>query len=189
VLSVLVGLEKVSFQVHEDIICARSKYFRLTCVHRLDNDHKKVVPLPTVDPATFQMYMDSVHNLKLAYDKQSSAPLVKLYLLGNLLDDLQLRNKAMGLLCSLKVCPSPATVTLIWEHTSQESLLREWTIDIVTSRLMSACFAASVALYPAVFVQQAAVKLQQQAISAGSARRLMNTRDFTESEGGNGDDA
>lgn len=179
-LSVIVGPEKAEFAVHKDIICARSKYFATACSQRWEEGRMKVVPLPDVDSATFQMYMDWMLKLKLVYDKKLPTPLIKLYLLGDFLDDVSLRNKAMSLLFSLEVCPSELSVNFIWNNTLHGSLLRNWVIDLIAWRQAPSDFASCVALYPAEFVQQLAVKLRQQFSATGSGHRSAKLQDYLE---------
>jgi hypothetical protein len=105
------------------------------------------------------MYMDAMYNT-LSYDiDASSRPLIKLYLLGDFLDDVKLRNKAMTLLMTLKRCPSSTSIRLIWSNTTNGSLLRDWAMDMVRSKLGAGHFANSIKDYPAEFVQQIAVSL------------------------------
>jgi hypothetical protein len=156
-VSVLVGPSEVEFTVHKDVVSGRSKYLEVACSQRWTEGRDNVVRLINTHPSTFQMYMDAMYNT-LSYDiDASSRPLIKLYLLGDFLDDVKLRNKAMALLMTLKRCPSCPSIKLIWANTTVGSLLRDWAMDMVRSKLGAGHFANSVKEYPAEFVQQIAV--------------------------------
>lgn len=162
---VLVGVEKVKYTVHTDIICARSDFFKAACKEHWQEGQARVVPLPDTEPDTFQMYMDLLCN-RLVYDNASSSlPLIKFYVLGNFLGDVKTRNQAMRLLLSPKQedCPSTVSVDFVWKNTTSGSLLRKWAIDMIASRLGPQHFAKFITRYPAEFVQDVAVKLQEQA--------------------------
>lgn len=157
-------------------MCARSHYFKVACSQSWKVGREKAVRLPDANAATFQMYMDVIHN-RLDYDKKASAlPLIKLYALGDFLDDVKLRNKAMQLLQSLDHCPSPISIDFLWANTVPGSLLRKWVVDAVSSRLGSTQFARSIAAYPAEFVQQIAMALH------GLARPKREPTDYFEPE-------
>jgi hypothetical protein len=87
--------------------------------------------------------------------------LIGLYLLGDALDDIQLRNKATSMLFTCirrhALLPALESVRHIWKSTASGSLLRKMVVDIFVSRLARSIFAARVSSYPADFVQEVAV--------------------------------
>jgi hypothetical protein len=110
----LVGPDEAEFTVHKDVVCARSTYFAAACSERWTEGRDKTIRLIDTEKATFQMYMDAMYD-RLSYSSEkSSRPLIKLYILGDFLNDVKLRNRAMTLLVSLKRCPSYISIELIW---------------------------------------------------------------------------
>lgn len=159
------------------MVCARSKFFKAACSQRWrESRPDKAVRLPDRDPATFQMYMDALYG-RLVYDKEaSSKPLIKLYLLGDFLDDVKLRNRAMELLQLQKCCPSHNTIAFVWANTVPGSLIRNWITDVVIPKLNHPHFAKFIAAYPTEFVQHVAVSLH------GLARGIAKSKNYFEVE-------
>lgn len=158
-ITVLVGPEEVKFTAHKDVLCARSEFFRTACSKSWREGQEKVVPLPEVEEETFQTYMDLVSNLLIFDGETESLPLVKFYVLGDFLDDVKARDKALMLLIAERFCPTPETMGFIWDHTTYKSLLRQAAYDGVAARLGVIEFARKFKQYPAEFVQQFAVKM------------------------------
>lgn len=96
--------------------------------------------------------------------------MVDLYLLGDVLDDVKLRNKAMQLLSAQVMHPRPETVGRIWENTPTTSILRKWTLDITIFNLARQCFADNAEDYPADFVMQMATRLLEQTKTIGGKK-------------------
>jgi hypothetical protein len=92
--------------------------------------------------------------------------MIQLYLLGDKLDDMGLRNKALKALHSYAsiddVQPAVVDIELIWRELPPNSLLREWAIDVTISRLSRKGAKDDVARYPSEFAQELALKLLQQ---------------------------
>ena len=158
-ITILVGPEEAKFTAHKDVLCARSEFFKIACSKNWREGQEKVVPLPEVEEETFQTYMDLVFNLPIFDDETESLPLVKFYVLGDFLDDVKARDKALRLLIAERFCPTPETVGFIWDHTTSSSLLRQAAYDGVAKKMDIIDFARKVKQYPAEFVQQFAVKL------------------------------
>ncbi|GAB7324625.1 hypothetical protein MBLNU13_g08511t1 [Cladosporium sp. NU13] len=137
-ITVLVGPEETKFTAHKD---------------------EKVIALPEVEEETFQTYMDFVFGLPIFDGETEPLPLVKFYVLGDFLDDVKARDKALRLVIAERFCPNPETVGFIWDHTTSNSLLRQAAYDGVAARLGVIEFAKKVKQYPAEFVQQFAEKM------------------------------
>ena len=92
--------------------------------------------------------------------------MIALYLLGDRLDDIKLRNKTLKALHSYasidKRHPGARTVTEIWHGTPPSSLLRKWVVDVTISKLKRTSFENSLTSYPSEFVQELALKALQQ---------------------------
>lgn len=109
--------------------------------------------------------MDLMYS-RLIYDNElSSLPLIKFYVLGDFLGDFMTRNQAMMLLLPLeqKHCPSTVSVDFILENTAPGSLLMKWAVDMNAVKLGPRHFARFITMYPAEFVQEISMKLQEEA--------------------------
>jgi hypothetical protein len=164
-----VGSVERSFIVHADVICVKSKFFRAACSERWKEGQEKLVHLPEVDPEIFQRYVDWAYCDTLVADDDISDAVhmsVKLYLLGDLLDDVRLRNKTMKALYRNVhidlLAPGPGGMRLIWEKTPPGSLLRNFAVNAVTTRMNPGIFEKHIEEWPAGLVQQAAAKLKHQ---------------------------
>ena len=120
-ITVLVGVAKESFTVHEDIICARSNLFKAAVSKDWKEAGSKTVNLPEQSPAVFKAYLESVYfpianllELVEAHadelvpehqdhfkDKESvikaknGHALIKLYVLGSFLGDTLFKNETI----------------------------------------------------------------------------------------------
>jgi hypothetical protein len=161
---VLVGVERVKYTVHTDVICAKSDFFRAACKEHWQEGQAIVVPLPDTEPDTFQKYMDYLCD-RLGSEDSSLLPLIKFHVLGDFLGDVKARNQAMTLLFAPlhEDCPSTISVEFIWKHTAPGFLLRKWAVDMIAARLGPQHFAKCITRYPAEFVQDLAIKLQKYA--------------------------
>jgi hypothetical protein len=125
----------------------------------------------------FQMYVDWCYNNEPKIDdspasgdkEEVSTELVELYLLGDVLDDIKLRNKILRLL-NAQICEdcqelwhlSPSDYNLIWNHTTPNSLFRKWAVDAMVSAMPGTCFEENIALWPTYLSQQLAIKYMNQ---------------------------
>lgn len=190
-ISVVVGSEERSFVVHKDVVCASSKFFKAACSTRWKEGQEKVVRLPTVKPAVFEMYMDWLYFGKIVNSASYATPslldpFIHLSLLGDMVDDKNLRNKAMDALQAKayeeKVSPCPRQIHHIWENTSERSMLRKWALDIVFLRRGPNGFEENVAKYPPEFLQQIAVKAMQQAQIVSGSDFLAKSQEYQEAD-------
>jgi len=178
-IAVLVGADERQFLVHRKVICAKSKFFRAARSKRWLERKEKTIILPNVNPSTFQSCLIWVYSNLLnveevviddiygdpddfADDDRHVAKLVELYLLGDVLDDVRLRNKAMQTLVKhTKRSPRRYTVTRIWDKTPENSPLRKMMVSRTTSRTPREYFIESLTEYPEGFVQEVAALLIQ----------------------------
>ena len=176
-ISVLVGLEERLFLVHKGIISAKSRFFAAACSERWIEGKEKNVRLPDVDASVFQSYLAWVYSGKLDVTCFSSnfvdeetpggarnvAKYLELYLLGDALDDIRLRNKVLQtLVLDTESLPCPETVRRVWENTLDNSLVRRMMVDRVTLRGKRTYLLKNLAKYPEGFVQQVAAALLQE---------------------------
>jgi hypothetical protein len=149
---VLVGPtgEEEKFTVHKDLVCASSKFFMVASSKRWLEGREKAVRLPEVKKETFQAYVVWIYAGKVNVNKSTKGDVnladgeefretVDLYLLGDVLDDLQLRNNAMrAIVTGLKdwnVQPSCKLINHIWDSTPPGSLLRAMIADYYAQAL------------------------------------------------------
>ena len=125
--------------------------------------------LPEVKVEAFESYINWAYSDTLVAKSNVSLNIdmmVDLYLLGDKLDDIRLRNKTLKALHSYaiidKLQPSAKNIEDIWHGTPPNSLLRKWAVDIVISRLGRKCFKDNLTAYPSESVQELALKALQQ---------------------------
>lgn len=92
--------------------------------------------------------------------------MIDLYLLGDKLDDIKLRNKTLKALHSYatidKTLPGAQNIGIIWEGTPSSSPLRRCALDSLVARRSRKGFERSIARYPSAFVQELALMSLQQ---------------------------
>jgi hypothetical protein len=195
VVAILVGPDEHRFAVHKDIICAKSEFFRAACSTRWLQE--KVIRLPEIKPNIFQVYSHWAYADTLvpgatatstSSNKASSRGLVDLYLLGDVLDDVKFRNKAMQHLITHAAenqQPGFKTICHIWKNTPTSSILRRWTVDLAIMNLKRDYFVEHAEDYPAEFVLQIATKLLQQTKPSGrkKLKEMSSSPEYLEPEG------
>ena len=125
-----------------------------------------------VDPTVFQAYSRWVYSGELpkptcigssnASDKTAEkALLIELHILGDKLDDIDIRNQAKRMLLrSMKTHGSactPAQVNRIYASTLPGSLARKMLVDVAISKHCRSDFANRISDNPAEFVQEVAM--------------------------------
>lgn len=171
-ITVLVGSEEKRFMLHQDAVCAQSKFFQAACSNKWREGQEKVVRLPEVEPVHFKVYCDWIYSdevsevtatqeeeseEKAAEDKR----LMEIYVLGDTLDDVALRNRVVLMfwkrMRSYKFLPSAEVWQWVWGSLPQGSLMRRMVVDVLVSRLCRKDFALKVSQYPPELVQEIAV--------------------------------
>jgi hypothetical protein len=168
-ITALVGPEETPFSVHQEAICDKSKFFRAACSKRWVEGQERRVRLPEVKVEAFRHYCKWIYSgsiptslctpeSELDGKVAEHALLVSLYVLGDSLDDVQLRNlTTQELSTSLErsdLLPSPSMYADVWSSTPSGSLFRKQLIDIVVARLSLDDLATSIAKYPLEFLQE-----------------------------------
>jgi hypothetical protein len=173
--SILVGTEEKRFIIHNAFICPRSKFFRAACSERCSES--KIIRLPEVSADDFRLYAHWVYNSTIDVGvedvEETQDNCLRMYILGDVLDDYRLRNAAMELLIDSLTSttqPSPETVWDVYERTPEGSPLRKLLVDwrIGSGEGERDKFAVEVELYPAEFVQELAVALMRRSPIASS---------------------
>jgi hypothetical protein len=177
VITILVGPEEHRFIAHKDVICDKSKFFKAACSDRWLEVQEKIVRLPGArSEVTFRTYIDWIYRSDLVVDEVESedseevdlntkSELIELYLLGDVLEDVKLRNKIIHLL-NTNINTSdhhldPHLCELIWDNTTSNSLLRKWTVDSIITNMNSSGFESSSSLWPADLVLQIAIRFMK----------------------------
>lgn len=150
-IKVLVGPagQEQNFTIHKDLVCASSKFFKAACSKRWAEGRAKEVRLDEVKPETFQAYVVWVYAERITANRSTQGDakaaaldefteMVDLYLLGEYLDDIRLRNAAMkalitnGKLWVIQLLPN--LIDHIWTSTLPDSMLRKMIVDATISR-------------------------------------------------------
>lgn len=160
---VLVGREEEHFVVHKSILCARSKFFKAACSAQWVEGKEKIVRLRTMRPKPFQMYLDWAYSNSLANVESSMASLLALYIVGDFLDDIRLRNKTMDLVVAcIRNRPKTSDAKLfeiLWNNTPPTSLLRSWIVDVIVKYYSLTSHAEDLAELPPGCVLQVTLRL------------------------------
>lgn len=105
-ITVIVGEEEKHFTVHKDTICVKSKFFRAACSdHWLEGQQKVVRLTGARSVQAFQTYMDWTYTNELVVENLTTRTrhgdhdyIIELYLLGDILEDVKIRNRSLQLL-------------------------------------------------------------------------------------------
>lgn len=93
---------------------------------------------------------------------------IELYLVGDVLDDLLLRNKVIRLLVTdTSVLPHPDIVGRVWRKTPENSPIRRMLVDRATIRTKRDFLNNNLGSYPEGFVLQVALSLLQEVPAKG----------------------
>lgn len=167
-ITVLVGSDddQRQFTVHKNLICAGSKFFNAACSKLWAEGKARILRLPQANAEAFQAYIVWIYAGKITVNKSTSGQefrqTVELYLLGDVLDDLHLRNEAMRTLVEKgrewKFHPPPDLMNRIWDLTAPESQLRKMIVDKTIMRLDRAC-TSQVVDYPRGLLQSLTMSL------------------------------
>jgi hypothetical protein len=147
------------------------------------------VRLPDISAYAFQHYVDWAYGDVLVSGKdidENLTILVELYLLGDKLDDVKLRNKAIKALTSCgyadNTSPGPKLINLVWDSTTPNSPLRRWIVDENILRGSRPYFETCLTTYPAEFTQQIALKFMQQTPTVDRGIVQSKTAEYLEAE-------
>ena len=152
--------------MHKSWLCARSKFFKAACSERCGGS-SRAIKLPEISVRDFDLYFHWLYTSKIEGEgeedvEQAQQIYLSMYILGDVLDDYELRNAAMEhLIESLPFTPqpNPDTVWDVYERTPTGSPLRKLLVDWRIGTGDHDEFARDVEVYPAEFVQELAVSL------------------------------
>jgi hypothetical protein len=195
IIFVLVGPEEKRFSLHKSKLCSKSKFFKAACSKAWIED--KTVRQPHVTVELFRHYCDWIYTgtiptsrltpeSKIEDEGAEKELFADLYLLGDSLDDIQLRNLAIQRFCvclgGSKSLPSIDLVAHARSSTPPKSLFRKRIVDITVARLSRDRFAETVAEYPLEFVQELAVVAMFKAPTATWKDVVGDNNKYLESE-------
>ena len=151
------------------MICATSKFFRAACSTRWLKDGERVIRLPDVQPPDFQVYVHWSYTGDLVVEDEATKAdrgmnLARMYIVGDVLDDVKLRNSATRLLNAAVIAQGffgPRVIRLIWANTTNTSLLRRWTVETAVLAMSRKDFAKNSARFPAEFMSAIAMEALQ----------------------------
>jgi hypothetical protein len=102
-----------------------------------------------------------------------------MYIVGDILDDVKLRNRATRLLNAQVIAQGffcPRVIRLIWANTTNPSSLRRWTVETAILAINRKDFAKNAGRYPAEFMSVMALEALQHIVPIARNER---ERDFT----------
>jgi hypothetical protein len=179
------------FTIHRDLICANSKFFNAACSKLWTEGKEKVVRLPEVKVDTFQAYFVWAYTGRVVINKGAPRDELKatidLYLLGDVLDDLLLRNAAMESLVAnipvWNVVPPVNLVSHVWDVTLPGSRLRQVIVDVVIMRVSRANLETFVTVdHPIEFLHSIAIASTRQVATVSVDKFLSGMSGYLEPE-------
>jgi hypothetical protein len=178
IVTVLVSPEEKRFIIHQEEICDKSKFFKAACSKSWIEGQERLIRLSEVKAEVIQCYSNWIYSgtvpairitptSKTTEISSEHNLFVSFYVVGDSLEDVQLRNLATQRFCkSLKVgdkLPDNDVYAAIWSSTPHGSRLRKQLVNIVVAKSSRNSFAKDLAGKPAEFVQGVAIAAMQSA--------------------------
>lgn len=169
-ITILVGEEEHHFKAHKDMLCAKSKFFKAACSKVWASGREKVVRQPEGAPEDFQIYVEWVYTSKLSLDadgiEKQQARLMDLYILGDSIDNYQLRNATMKrLIANTRKGIQHIErdqVHKVYAATTTGSALRQFLVNWILTCFSRDAIKLNIAQEPSEFVQELAVAAMEQ---------------------------
>jgi hypothetical protein len=199
------GDQLQTFDVHEDIITARSPFFKKAMSGDWKEAQDRLVKLPDDNPAIFQLYVHLLYTNMLAVVPDPLPPnytgsnehvkLAKLYVLAEKLQDIDTKNTVLEamLLATRQTrsdgkCyyPGNGPICLIYAGTVPGSPMRKLLVDFYTYQAEANWLSESDETWPTEFTHELAIKLLDKREApidptrTGDASRYMEVKDKTE---------
>jgi hypothetical protein len=171
-ISVLVGPSEQLFFVHKHIICTKSRFFTAACSEHWIGGKEKV-RLPHVNASLFQCYLTWAYGGQvdvtgftdvdledlLGGEALLVAKLIELYILGDVLDDLHLRNRVIRILVlETTSLPRPSSLKRVWENTPDSSPIRRMLVRRATLLTTRPSLTKQLTSCPEGFVQHSLLR-------------------------------
>lgn len=186
--------ETQQFTVHRHLVCANSKFFEAACSKLWAEGKENLVRLPEVKVDVFQAYLVWVYTGKVAVNREvprrQLRAIIDLYLLGDVLDDLLLRNAAVrSLVINIpiwNVIPSINLVNHVWASTPTKSPLRRVIVDVIVKRVGRASMGHCVTVdHPPEFLHSIAVASLNQVSTVSAENFISGLYGYLEAEPNN----
>jgi hypothetical protein len=158
------------FTVHKDMICVKSKFFKAACSELWTSGREKIVRPPAGTPEGFQVYVEWVYtsqvNIQAEDINEEQAKLMDIYILGDVIDDYQLRNATMKRLMANTrngwKCVNSRQLHKVYAATTTGSPLRQFIVNWFVLSVDRDDIKLSIAAEPAEFAQELAVAAIEQ---------------------------
>lgn len=153
---------KREFGVHKERLCKTSKFFETACSKPWMADDEKTITLHDTEPTAFQVYVHWTYTEKLDTSFMPNSPyslsfissidIVRLWVLGNFLDDEAFMNDVIDHLIkksdSEKKRFNVQTLQYTWDHTPAGCTIQRLMIDIMAAGVNEEHFESNWDLYP-----------------------------------------
>lgn len=187
-----VGKEE-EFIIHKHLVCATSRFFKAACSKLWTEGRGKIVRSSEVKLETFQAYVVWVYSGKVTVNNNPENGnggafdnLIDLYLLGDVLDDIKLRNNTMrSLVAEIKakmLHPRISVIKQIWDSTPSRSLLRKMIVDATVMCYNRDTFEKDIADYEKEVLEAVAVALIQKVPIVGCDKFVDGLEGYLEPE-------
>lgn len=152
------------------MLCSKSKYFKSACSELWASGREKVVRPTQGTPEQFKVYSEWVYTSHLNVDAegpdQQLAALIGMFILGDFLNDYQLRNATMDLLITTVLGGTHVfsldQLNRVYAATPASWPLRQFAVWWVLANVSQKDLKSNIAQYPAEFVQELALAALKQ---------------------------
>jgi BTB/POZ domain len=136
-VKISVGPRKVSWVVHQEVICQRSEFFRMAFTGGFQESEKKEMHLEEEDPRMFGHFVDWLYGKQLYCSKDHANPSevtfkhvqewLALYVFADKISLQALRDEALEryTVCAEGTLPCTNEILLIYQNTVEQSSLRQ----------------------------------------------------------------
>ncbi|KAK5728056.1 hypothetical protein LTR17_012253 [Elasticomyces elasticus] len=174
-ITILAGPEETPLTVHQDIICAKSDFFKAACSETWTKGKESTIQVRTVETDVMKLYIHWTYKDQVCLDIIDTTPttrkihlstflLFKLYVAADMFLDTALKNAVTDQLvymsCHRKCFATPECYNWTWENTSPGASLRKLILDISAARASPA------------FVERAGTYLSKEYLLCLSVRLL-----------------
>lgn len=170
-MTILVGADQRSFQVHKDKICAKSEFFADLCARQAWHQQQaNTIWLANAEDPVFKAYMywvsDGVVRLGVGADDIQGSYMrqVKLYVLGDKLGDAGFRSAVIRHIMvqmtspTTRTYPSADVIAHLYQHITGPSPLKTLMVEMFVSRLNRDVWDQTASNFPSQFYLEVSQK-------------------------------
>ncbi|KAK3703248.1 hypothetical protein LTR37_014588 [Vermiconidia calcicola] len=143
-VAVYVGAEKRLFTLHESVVLEHSKFFRAALTKGFKEGQSRLIHLPEIETPAFEAYIQWMYSHEIVINECESveeasktrkqySELIELYVVGDRLENTNLRNEVMTALVQLQEQSDPnpgcKNVSRVYKETPESSPLRRFVLD------------------------------------------------------------